>query len=86
VSVHSGHKIALKATAVASDHMKTGLWNPTDNKYDYVKDSNSFEYVRDYGAGGWDTINTELSKLFMNCGWGAELVLSSKALKKIAVR
>jgi hypothetical protein len=67
MSIHSGHKCALKATEIASNYADTLFWNEEDNKYDYKvinqKDDspgNVINYDKNYGSGGWGKVREDL--------------------------
>ena len=87
MSVHSGHKIAFKATPVASEYMSTCLWNDGKNKYEYIKDDeNILTYEVNYGVGGWGKIQEELTEKFISRGWDPYIIPSEKVFRKLGAR
>lgn len=84
MSVHSGHKIAFKATPVASEYMSTGMWNDLKNEYEYITDEkNVITYDKDYGAGGWSKIQEDLTRIFINKNLDPYIIPSEKTFHSL---
>jgi hypothetical protein len=53
LSIHSGHKLAIKTTEIASNYAETFFCNGDKKGYEEIK---SFEAYYDEGAKGWPKI------------------------------
>ena len=90
VSIHSGHKLALKAVEVASDYAGNNFYNTDTGQYDYTypkKEDGSMDaliYDKNYGVGGWDKIYSDLVEEYKKRGWDIRNILTANTLKKIA--
>jgi hypothetical protein len=59
ISIHSGHKLAIRATEVASDFGETNFYNSTNGDYDYTP-IHQYDATFNYGLKGWEKINETL--------------------------
>lgn len=86
MAVHSGHKLAMKVTKIASSKINTNFYPVEEGEFTVIKYNGNDYYIKDYGINGWNKIYKDLVNWFNANGLDIRFLPSPDIMKKIAVK